>query len=44
MGITFYTIDTGYIEKLYNTDTEVYFSKKNYDNKPYVGGVIAKRI
>lgn len=41
MGMTFYTIDTGYIEKLYNTDTEVYFSKKNYDNKPYVGVVIA---
>lgn len=41
MGMSFYTIDTSYIEKLYNTDSEVYFSKKNYDNKPYVGVIIA---
>lgn len=41
MGMSFYTIDTSYIEKLYNADSEVYFSKKNYDNKPYVGVVIA---
>lgn len=41
MGISFYTIDTSYIKKLYNVDSEVYFSEKNYDNKPYVGVVIA---
>lgn len=44
MKMSFYTIDTDYIEKLFNMDSEVYFSYKNYENKPYVGIVIMNGV
>lgn len=35
-----YTVDVSYVKELHNADSEVFYSKTNYDNKPYVGIIV----
>lgn len=40
MGMGLYTVDTGYLKRLHDTDSEVAYSSKGYDKKPYVGIIV----
>lgn len=40
--LTFINIDQGYLKKLHNACSEVYYKPSGYENKPYIGILINK--